>query len=97
MKSADVKSNTYISYSKEINNKDPKFKVGDNARISKYKNIFAKGYNLNWSEEFLWLEKLKTLLRGQMLLVILKVKRLLERFMKTNCKKQIKKNLELKK
>ena len=53
MKSADVTSNTYISYSKEINNKDPKFKVGDNARISKYKNIFAKGYNLNWSEELL--------------------------------------------
>ena len=42
MKSVDVKSNTYIDSSKEINDKDPKFKVGDHARISKYKNIFAK-------------------------------------------------------
>ena len=36
-KPIDVKSNTYIHSSKEINNKDPKFKVGDNVRISKYK------------------------------------------------------------
>ena len=40
MKPVDVKSKTYIDYSKKINNKDPKFKVGDNVRISKYKNIF---------------------------------------------------------
>ena len=46
MKPVDVKSNTYIDYSKETNNKDPKFKVGDNVRISKYKNTFAKGYNV---------------------------------------------------
>ena len=41
----------YINANKEFNNKDPKFKVGDHARISKYKNIFAKGYMPNWSEE----------------------------------------------
>ena len=46
MKPVDVKSNTYIDYSKETNNKDPKFKVGDNVRISKYKNTFAKAYNV---------------------------------------------------
>ena len=40
MKTIDVKDNTYINTSKEINNKDPKFKVGDHVRISKYKNIF---------------------------------------------------------
>ena len=39
----DVKDNTYINTNKEINYKDPKFKVGDYVRISKYKNIFAKG------------------------------------------------------
>ena len=44
MKSVDVKDNTYINFEKEVNNKDPKFKVGDYIRISKYKNIFAKGY-----------------------------------------------------
>ena len=44
MKPIDVKDNTYID--KEVNNKDLKFKVGDHVRISKYKNIFAKGYTL---------------------------------------------------
>ena len=51
MKPIDVKNNTYINTSKKINYKDPKFKVGDRVRISKYKNIFAKGYMPNWSEE----------------------------------------------
>ena len=46
-----VKPNTNIDSSKEINNKDPKFKIGDIVRISKYKNIFAKDYVPNWSEE----------------------------------------------
>ena len=44
MKPVDVKSNTYINSSKEINDKDPKIKIDDVVRISKYKNIFAKGY-----------------------------------------------------
>ena len=43
MKPVDGKPSTYIDSSKEINNKDPKFKIGDIVRISKYKNIFAKG------------------------------------------------------
>ena len=51
MKPIDVKDNTYINIGKEVNDKDPKFKVGDHVRISKYKNIFAKGYTPNWSEE----------------------------------------------
>ena len=53
MQPVDVKDNTYIDCSKEINDKDPKFKVGDHVRISKYKNIFAKAYMPNWSEEIL--------------------------------------------
>ena len=44
MKAVDVKDNTYIDFKKEVNDKDPKFKVGDHVRISKYKNIFAKAY-----------------------------------------------------
>ena len=51
MKPVDVKDNTYIDFQKEVNNKDPKFKFGDHVRISKYKNIFAKRYTPNWSEE----------------------------------------------
>ena len=43
MKPVDVKDNTYIGFKKEDNDKNPKFKVGDHVRISKYKNIFAKG------------------------------------------------------
>ena len=43
-KPVDVKSNTYINSSKEINDRDHKFRIGDIVRISKYKNIFAKGY-----------------------------------------------------
>ena len=51
MKPVDVKDNAYIEFSKKFNEKDSKFKVGDLIRISKYKNIFAKGYTPNWSEE----------------------------------------------
>ena len=59
MKPADVKDNTYINADKGINNKDPKFKVDDHVRISKYKNIFAKGYMPNWSEEVFVIKKVK--------------------------------------
>ena len=59
MKPIDVKDNRYINFKKEINNKDPKFKVGDHVRISKYKNIFAKGYMPNWSEEIFIIKKIK--------------------------------------
>ena len=59
MKPIDVKDNTYINADKEINNKDPKFKVGDHVRISKYKNIFAKGCTPNWSEEVFVIKKVK--------------------------------------
>ena len=47
MKPVDVKDTKYIDSNKEVNDKDPKFKVGDHVRISKYKNIFAKGYKPN--------------------------------------------------
>ena len=59
MKPIDVKDSTYINTSKGINYKDPKFKVGDYVRISKYKNIFAKGYMPNWSEEIFAIKKIK--------------------------------------
>ena len=51
MKSIDVTSDSYAEYNEDSNKKDPKFKAGDHVRISKYKNIFAKGYTQNWSEE----------------------------------------------
>ena len=48
MKPVNAKDNTYIDFKREVNDKDPKFKVGDRVRISKYKIIFAKGYTPNW-------------------------------------------------
>ena len=95
VKPVDVKSNTYINFSKQINDEDSKFKIGDIVRISKYKNVFAKGYVPSWSEEIFVITKV--LSRGHMLLVILKSKKLLDIFMKKNCNKQTKKSLELKK
>ena len=59
MKPIDVKDNTYINIDKEVNDKDPKFKVGDHVRILKYKNIFAKGYTPNWSEEIFVIKRIK--------------------------------------
>ena len=53
MKPIYVKDNTYTDFSKEVNDNDPKFKVGDHVRLSKYKNIFSKDYTPNWSEEVL--------------------------------------------
>ena len=58
MKPTDVKDNTYINIDKEVN-KDPKFKVGNHVRISKYRNIFAKGYTPNLYEEIFVIKKVK--------------------------------------
>ena len=57
MKPIDV---TYIDFGKEVRDNDPKFKVGDHVRISKCKNIFAKGYTPNWSEAVFVIKKIKT-------------------------------------
>ena len=57
MKPVDVRPSTYIKSSKEINYQDPKSKIGDIVRISKYENILAKGYVPNWSEEVFVIKK----------------------------------------
>ena len=59
MKPIDVTSDSYSEYSEDFNKKDPKFKVGDHVRVLKYKNIFAKGYAPNWSEEVFVINKIK--------------------------------------
>ena len=59
MKPIDYKDNTYINTGKEVNDKDPRFKVGNHVRISKYKNTFAKGYTPNWSEEIFVIKRIK--------------------------------------
>ena len=62
MKSLDVKVSIYIDFNKENNKEAPKYKFGDNVRISKYKNIFAKGNVSNWSEEGFVIKKIKNTL-----------------------------------
>ena len=59
MRLIDVKSNSYVEYSVDSTEKDPKFKVGDHVRISNYKNIFAEGYTPNWSEGVFVISKIK--------------------------------------
>ena len=59
MKPVDVNSSTYIDFDKNNNKEDPKSKVGDNVRISTYKNSFVKGYVPNWSEEIFVIKKVK--------------------------------------
>ena len=59
MKPIDVKSSAYIDSSKEINEEDPKFKISDIVRISKYKKIFAKGYIPNFPEEVFVIKEVK--------------------------------------
>ena len=79
-----VKDNTYINTDKEINDKDPKFKVGDHVRISKYKNIFAKSYTPN---TVLWTYAINDL-NGEKITGI---------FYEKELQKKKKNNLELKK
>ena len=59
MKPIDVRDDSFAEYNEESNEKDPKFKVGDHVRISKFKNISTKGYTPNWSEEIFIVKKIK--------------------------------------
>ena len=70
MKPVDVKGKAYIDSSKEVNDKNPKFKVGDHVRISKYKNILLKNTHRIGQKKFLLLVKLRMLYHGHMLLTI---------------------------
>ena len=59
MKPLHAKWSTYSDSSKEINNNNPKFKIADIVGASKYKNICAKVYTSNWSEEVFGIQKVK--------------------------------------
>ena len=78
MKPVGVQSDMFIRYGVEHNDKDSKFKVDDHVRISKYKNILAKGYTPNWSEEGFVIKKVKKKCTVDMLLVVLTAKNLLQ-------------------
>ena len=61
MKPIDVGNDSFAEYNEESNEKDPKLKLGDHVRISKYKKIFTKGCTANWSEETFIAKKRKVL------------------------------------
>ena len=99
IKPVDVKDNTYIDstelhFKKEVNDKDPKFKVGDYVRISKCKNIFAKGYTPNWSEEVFVVSKIKNAVPWTYFINDLNGEEIIETFIyEKNYKRLINKNL----
>ena len=80
MKPVDVKPNTYINSSKEINDEDPIFKIGDIVRILKYKNIFAKGYVPNWFQEVFAIKKVKNAVPRTIVISDLKGEEIVETF-----------------
>ena len=88
MKSVDVKSGNYTKYNVNSNYKDPKFKIGDHVRISKYKKIFAKGHTPNWSEE------VKNTVPWTCIINDLNGEEIIGTFYEKDLKKLIKKNLE---
>ena len=94
MKTTDVKPVSYAEYNVDSNTKDPKCEIEDHEKISMYKSLFPKGFALIGQKKFSQSAKLKILYHGNMLLVILMVKELLEHFMKKNFIRLIKKNLE---
>ena len=96
MKPVHVKWNTYIDSGKEINEKDPKFKIGDNVRISKYKNIFAEADFPNWSEDVFVIKKVKNTVPWIYVINDFNAEEIIGTFYEDELKK-IKKNLELRK
>ena len=97
MKPVDVYPSMHIDFIKENNKENLKSKVGDNVRISKYKNIFAKAVFQIGLKKFLGLKNLKTLCHGHMLLMILMEKKLLEPFTKKELQKTNQKEFRVQK
>ena len=85
MKPIDVTSDSYVT-------KEPKFKVGDHVIISKYRNIFAKGYSQNWSEETFVVIKIKYTVRWAYVISDLNGEPVTGSFYKKNCQKLVRKN-----
>ena len=94
MRPVDVKSSSYIDYSNEINDKDPKFKIDYLVRISKYKSIFAKDYIPNWPEEVFVIKKVTNTMPGHS---IFKGEEIVETFYKKSLQKTNQKQFRVEK
>ena len=97
MKPKDVTDSVFVEYNEESNKKDPRFQVGDHVRISKFKNVFVKGYTPNWSEEIFFIKKIKNTVPCTYLINDLNGKILWAVFIRKRCRRLIRKSLELKK
>ena len=97
MKPFYVRSNTYVDSSRESNDKNPKFKIGDNVRISNYKNVFAKSYTPNWSEELLVIEKAKNTVPWTYIISDFKEEEIVRTFYENELQKTIQKEFRIEK
>ena len=97
MKPVDIKDKMYIDFKKEDNDKDPKFKVGDRVKISKYKNIFAKGCTPNWSDEVFFISKNKNTVPGTYVINDLNVDEIIGTFYEKEIQKTNQKEFRIEK
>ena len=97
MNPIDLKDSTYINVDKEFNDKDPKFKVDDHVRISKYKNIFAKGYTPNWFEEIFMINEIKNTIPWTYVINDLKGEEVIGTFYKKELQKKNKQGFRIEK
>ena len=97
MKPIDVKDNTYFDSSKKVNDKDSKFKAGDQVRISKYKNIFAERYTPNWSEEVFVIKKVKNTVSWTYVISDLKDEEIIGKFYEKELRKSNKQKFRIEK
>ena len=97
MKPKNVTDNNFTEYIEETNKKDPKFKIGDSVRISKYKNIFAKGYTPNWSEEIFVVNKIQNIVHGTYLFNDLNGEEIKDSFYKKELQKTNQKEFRIEK
>ena len=97
MKPIDVKDDSFAEYNEESNEKDPKFKVGDHVKISKFKNVFAKGYASNWSEEIFIIKKIKNYMPWTYVISDLNEEEIVGRFYEKELQKTNKKEFRIEK
>ena len=93
MKPIEIKGNTYIDFTKEVNDKDFIFRVGDHIRISKYRNIFAKRYTTNLSVEISVFKKVKNTVPWAYVINDINGEEIIGAFYQIEIQKQINKDL----
>ena len=97
IKPVDVKDNIYIDFNKDVNDKDPKFKVGDHVRISTYNNMFAKRYTPNWSEEVFVIKNVKNTIQWTYVITDLNGEEIIETFYEEELQKSNQQELRMEK